>query len=149
MIGSSLLLIAGLVILFTYLYPHVTQFIVINQISVPQTTSIWPILIYFFSVVVVLGIVLFLIPVSKLKIVLRLIFALLYAWGILIVLGPVVTVWVSLPVAVAAGAVWFMMPRVWLQNILLLLTLVSIGVVFGQGGAALDRSLDFTGDFNL
>jgi presenilin-like A22 family membrane protease len=131
-IGSSLLMIAGLAIIFWYLYPHVTSYVQEHQIGIPQTTSIWPILIYFFSVVVILGVVLFLIPMSKLKLLLRLVFAFLYAWGIFIILGPVVPVWVTLPLAAAAGIFWFFSPRVWLQNILLLLTLVGVGVVFGK-----------------
>ena len=36
-IWSSLLLIAGLAILFYYLYPRVTAYIDNNQITVPQT----------------------------------------------------------------------------------------------------------------
>jgi presenilin-like A22 family membrane protease len=131
-IWSSLLLISGMAILFLYLYPQVTQFIQSNQIEVPQTTSIWPILIYFFSVVVVLGVVLFLIPISKLKLLLRVIFGVLYGWGLFIVVGTVLPLWATLAIAVAAAAGWFFFPFVWLQNILLLLTLVSVGTVFGK-----------------
>jgi presenilin-like A22 family membrane protease len=129
-IWSSLLMIAGLAILFYYLYPHITEYIDINQIAVPQA-SIWPILIYFFSVVIVLGIVLFYIPVSRLKMVMRLMFAFLYAWGMFVILGLVLPLWATLAIAAAAGLGWFFFPFVWLQNLLLLLTLVSIGAVFG------------------
>ncbi len=129
-IWSSLLLISGLAILFYYLYPRVAAYIDENQITVPQA-SIWPILIYFFSVVVVLGVVLFFIPVSKLRLVMRLMFALLYTWGMFVILGLVLPLWATLTISAAAGILWFLFPLVWLQNILLLLTLVSIGAVFG------------------
>jgi presenilin-like A22 family membrane protease len=130
MLWSSLLMISGLVILFYYLYPRVTAFIESNQIAVPQA-SLGPILIYFFSVVIVLGIVLFLIPVSKLKWVLRLMFAVLYAWGIFVILGLVLPLWATLLIAATAALGWFFFPMVWLQNILLLFTLVGVGAIFG------------------
>jgi len=131
-VWSLLLMAAGLAILFLYLYPQVTQYIETNQISVPQTTSVWPILLYFFGVVVVLGVVLFLIPISKLNIVLRVIFAVLYGWGLFVLMGTLLPLWATLIVAAAAAAGWFFFPLVWLQNLLLLLTLVSIGTVFGK-----------------
>jgi presenilin-like A22 family membrane protease len=130
-IWSSLLLIAGLAILYYYLYPRVTAYIDTNQIAVPQT-SIWPILIYFFSAVVILGVVLFFIPVSKLKLLLRLMFAFLYGWGLFIILGLVLPLWATLSIATLVALGWFFFPLVWLQNILLLLTLVAVGSVFGK-----------------
>jgi presenilin-like A22 family membrane protease len=127
---SCLLYILGLLFLFYYLYPRVSDFIATNNISVPET-SIWPILIYFFSVVVVMGVVLYFIPISKLKMLLRMLFALLYGWGTFVVLGLVLPFWVVLPLAIAVGVLWFFFPLVWLQNILLLMTLVAVGTVFG------------------
>ncbi|MFH1016314.1 MAG: hypothetical protein V1771_04880, partial [Chloroflexota bacterium] len=52
-------------------------------------------LAYFFGVVVAMGVVLFLIPIAKLRLVLKVFFAFLFFWGIFIVFGLV------LPVAAA------------------------------------------------
>jgi presenilin-like A22 family membrane protease len=131
-IGSCLLLIIGLAILFFYLYPQIHEFVDSNQITVPQNTSVWPIVIYFVAVVIVMGIVLALVPMSVLKVLLRLIFTLLYAWGIFVLLGTLLPLWATCVISLAAALAWFFFPLVWLQNILLLLTLVSIGTVFGQ-----------------
>jgi presenilin-like A22 family membrane protease len=132
---SSLLLILGVVFLFYYLSPRVNEFIESNQIAIPEA-SIVPILIYFFGVVIVLGLVLFFIPVSKLKLVLRMLFALLYAWGIFIIMYLCLHASIALPVAAGVSAVvgllWFFLPLIWLQNLILLLTLVSVGAVFGS-----------------
>jgi presenilin-like A22 family membrane protease len=127
---SSLLYIIGLVFLFVYLYPRVQAYIDSNQIAVPEM-NIGPILIYFFSVVIALGIILFFIPVSKLKFVLRTLFGILYAWGIFIILVIVIPAPAAVGAAALAGILWLFLPFVWLQNLLLLLTLVSIGAVFG------------------
>ena len=127
---SSLLYILGLLFLFYYLHPRVTEFIASNDIAVPET-SIWPILIYFFSVVIVMGVVLYFIPISKLKMLLRVLFAFLYGWGTFVVLGLVLPFWIVISLAVIVGALWFFFPLVWLQNILLLMTLVAVGTVFG------------------
>jgi presenilin-like A22 family membrane protease len=88
--------------------------------------------IYFFSAVVVIGLVLFLIPVSKLKWLFGILFILLYAWGIFVVL------WLTLPslilvtiLAVAGGLAWFFISKVWLHNILMLIALAGIAAVFG------------------
>jgi len=112
-IWSCLLLIAGLALLLYYLRPKISTFISENQIAVPQA-SIWPILIYFFSVVVVLAIVLFFITNSTLRMVLRLLFALLYGWGIFVILGLVLPLWATLVLAAAAAIAWFLFPLVWL-----------------------------------
>ncbi len=47
----------------------------------PAYSSLGPMLIYIFTVVVVLGITLSLIPLKTLRIVLRLLFALMFSWG--------------------------------------------------------------------
>ena len=58
-------------------------------------------------------------------------FVLLYGWGAFIAM------WLSLPliaaiIIAAAGAIgWFVTPRIWLHDLLLILAMVSIGAVFG------------------
>jgi presenilin-like A22 family membrane protease len=100
--------------------------------DMPKVAPQFPV-IYFFSAVVVIGIILLVIPVSKLKWVFKTLFIFLYAWGIFVVLAftfqtqlTAITI-----ISVLVGLVWFLWPRVWLQNILMLLALVGIGSVFG------------------
>jgi presenilin-like A22 family membrane protease len=129
MLWAGLLYILGLVITFFYVSPEKT-YVESQPFTVPEF-SLLPVLGYFFGVVVVMGVVLLLIPVAKLKLALRLLFAFFYAWGIFILLA----LSLPAPLAIAAGAAlglfWLFLPFVWLQNALLLLTLVSIGGVFG------------------
>ncbi len=100
--------------------------------DLPKVSPQFPV-IYFFSAVVVIELILFLIPVSKLKWVFRTLFVFLYAWGVFIVLTFAfqTQVIVIAIIAVAAGLAWFFRPSVWLQNILMLLSLVGVGSVFG------------------
>jgi presenilin-like A22 family membrane protease len=98
----------------------------------PLYSSLGPILIYFFSVVVILGIVLFLIPVSALKILLRILFAFLFGWSVFIVLILWLPVYVTLAIAAAVSLSWFFIPKVWLQNTVMILAMVGVGSVFGR-----------------
>ena len=131
MVWSAGLYLLGLVFLFYYLYPRVEEYIESNQVAVPEV-SILPILGYFFGVVIVLGLVFFLIPISKLKLLLRIFFGFLYAWGIFIILALVAPWQLALVAGAAAGLLWLFLPLVWLQNVLLLITLVAVGAVFGS-----------------
>ncbi len=89
-------------------------------------------MIYLFAVVIVLGIVLFLIPMSALRYVLRIVFALLFAWGFFIALVFWVPITVSVIIAIAIGLIWLLTPRVWLHNLAMMLAMVSLGAVFGR-----------------
>lgn len=126
------MLVLGFFLLFAYLAPKVAEYVETNQIPIEEMQiQIVPILIYFFSAVIVLGVVLFLIPVRFLKYVLRTVFAILYAWGIIIICGLVLPGWPSIFIGTAVAVVWLIWPMLWLQNLLLLLTLTSVGAVFG------------------
>ena len=98
----------------------------------PFWTSLGPILIYFFAMVIVLGIALLLIPMSVLRYVLRIIFAFLFAWGIFIALVFWIPITIAVIVSVAVGLTWFFVPRVWLHNVVMILAMVSVGAVFGR-----------------
>lgn len=98
----------------------------------PFWTSLGPILIYIFSVVIVLGIVLYVIPMSALKKILRAIFSLLFAWGVFIALVFWIPVAAAVIISAIVGLMWFFTPRVWLHNIALLLAMASLGAVFGR-----------------
>lgn len=126
---GCLLLILSQVITFVIL-PHEKTFVEVNQFPSPQAGLQFP-LIYFFAAVVVLGLLLFLIPVSKLRLILTILFSFIYAWGIFILLSLFFPVYVSIPVGILIGIAWFFKPKVWLHNILLLISLVSVGLVFG------------------
>jgi presenilin-like A22 family membrane protease len=101
-----------------------------SQITSPNI-SLGPIIAYFFGVVLVLALVLFIIPVSKLKLVFQVLFAFMFAWGIFIFAELVATFSIALPVAIIAGVVWLFWARVWLHDLILLVTMASIGSVFG------------------
>ncbi len=126
------MLVLGFFLLFTYLAPKVAEYVETNQIPLEDMQiQIVPILIYFFSAVVILGVVLFIIPVRFLKFVLRAVFAVLYTWGIVIICGLVLPGWPSIAIGAVIAIVWLIWPLLWLQNVLLLLTLTSVGAVFG------------------
>lgn len=102
-----------------------------NEGGLPnQTTPLWWILGYFAGAVVVIAVVLFLIPLKYLKYVFRVIFALMYAWGVLVVLLRV-PYYIAIPVAIIAGLSWLFFARIWLHDILLLIALAAAASVFG------------------
>jgi presenilin-like A22 family membrane protease len=100
--------------------------------TTPAYSSLGPILIYFFSVVVILGVVLFLVPVSILRLLLKALFAFLFGWGIFIILVLWLPLAATVPIALAVGLAWFFFPRIWLHNLALVLALSAVGAVFGR-----------------
>jgi presenilin-like A22 family membrane protease len=98
----------------------------------PVYSSLGPVLIYFFVVVIVLGVVLFIIPVSILKIILRAMFAFLFGWAVFIILVLWAPWQIALGLALALAIVWFVVPKVWLHNLAMILAMVSVGAVFGR-----------------
>ncbi|MDP3879279.1 MAG: presenilin family intramembrane aspartyl protease [Dehalococcoidales bacterium] len=101
-----------------------------NQISSPDI-SLGPVLVYFFGVVVLLGLVLFFLPVNKLRVVFRVAFAVMLGWGAFI--STVFTLPGYLPYAAAAAAaiIWFFWARIWLHNLLFVGALAGAGAMFG------------------
>ncbi|MEW6142851.1 MAG: presenilin family intramembrane aspartyl protease [Chloroflexota bacterium] len=95
----------------------------------PESTV--PGIIYFLGVVALLGLVLFFIPVSKLRLVLRVFYGLAFAWGTFVVGAFLVPWYAALVVAVGVSLAWLLTARVWLHNGLLVLTLVGLSSVFG------------------
>jgi presenilin-like A22 family membrane protease len=107
-------------------------FVEVNQIPSPDV-SLPPILIYFFGVVVVVALVLFFIPIRWLKMVFRILFTLMFAWGVFIVAGlalPLPAAY-TLALAAVAGLAWLFWARIWLHDLLLVVTLAGAGAVFG------------------
>ncbi len=112
--------------------PVTTTTTPVAEAPVPFWTSLGPILIYIFSVVIILGIVFFLIPMSTLKKALRIVFSFLFAWGVFIALVFWIPVAAAVIISAIVGLAWFLAPRVWLHNIALLLAMASLGAVFGR-----------------
>ncbi len=102
------------------------------EAAAPFWTSLGPMLIYFFAVVIVLGIVLSVIPMSALKNVLRVIFSFLFAWAVFIALIFWIPVAIAIIVSIIVGLAWLLAPRVWLHNVAMLLAVASLGAVFGR-----------------
>ncbi len=100
--------------------------------QVPAYSSFGPILIYFLAAVIILGGVLFLIPVSKLTLVLRVIFTFMFGWGAFIIFVLWLPLLVTLVIAVVLATGWFFIRRVWLHNLVMLLAMVAVGAVFGR-----------------
>ena len=124
--------VSNSVILSISTQTQVTELVTIIEEETPIFSSLGAILIYFFAVVLVLAIVLFVIPLSALKVFFRGLFAFLFAWGIFIVQVFWMPLIPSIIIAVAIGVLWFFMPRIWLHNIIMILTMVSLGAVFGR-----------------
>jgi presenilin-like A22 family membrane protease len=98
----------------------------------PAASSLGPILLYFAAMIVVLGIVLAVIPLSALKFVFRALFALMFAWGIFILLIFWLPLWATLLIAAAVSLLWLFMPRIWLHNLVMVIAMVSVAAVFGR-----------------
>jgi presenilin-like A22 family membrane protease len=103
-----------------------------ETVNVPANSALGPILIYIFAAVAVIGLILYKTPISALKVLLRLLFALLFSWGTFIATVFYVPLPAAVGLAIALGAFWFMIPFVWLHNLVLILAVSSLGAVFGR-----------------
>lgn len=116
-----------------YIAVHQKVFVEEQGIGSPDISAT-PAIVYFLGVVGVLVLVLFLIPVRKLKYVFRVIFTIMYAWGPLILIWlvwPALNEYVVYAIALSCGLLWLFWARVWLQNVLLMISLGAMGSVFG------------------
>jgi len=101
-----------------------------NEIVSPDV-SLGPIVLYFFGVVVLLAVVLFFIPLRMLRLVFRVLFALMFGYGVFIVTALTWPLAAAGSLAVIAGIAWLFWARVWLHDLLLLVVLAGAGSVFG------------------
>ena len=101
-------------------------------VDVPVHSALGPIVIYILAAAAVLGVTLYKIPLKALKVLLRILFALLFSWGAFIATVFYVPLPVAVSIAVAFGTFWFLMPLVWLHNLVLILAVSSVGAVFGR-----------------
>lgn len=126
---SSLLFIASQTIALYVAFKE-KRFVEANQITPPQISLELPVL-YFFGAVVFFGVILFLLPIDKLRIVFRVMFTFMFAWGIFIVLGLSIPILIASLVSLAGGLMWYLRPKVWLHNLLMMVALASVGALFG------------------
>jgi presenilin-like A22 family membrane protease len=99
---------------------------------VTAPSALGPILLYFAALIVVVGIVLFVIPLSALKFLFRALFALLFTWGIFILSVFWLPLWLALAIALSIGISWLLYPRVWLHNLVMIIAVASVAAVFGR-----------------
>lgn len=102
---------------------NVAEAITVSSAGVP--------VLYFFIVAALLGVALYFVPIARLLLLLRVLFGFGFGWGIFIFLSFFLPTAAAIAIAVCAFVVWFIIPRIWLHNALLALTLVSLGAVFG------------------
>jgi presenilin-like A22 family membrane protease len=126
---SSLFMALALALTF-FVASKEKVFVETNQIASPSV-SLLPAVGYFFGVVAVMALVLFLIPLSKLRLIFRFLFALMFAWGVLVVITLTLSQVAAYILAAVAAIVWLLWARVWLHNAVLLITLSGAGAVFG------------------
>lgn len=129
LLWSSLILITAQIITL-YTAFREKDFIEANQIAPPQVSLTLPVL-YFFGATLLLGVILFLLPIDKLRMVFKIMFTVLFAWGIFITLGLSLPMLAALLISLAGGLMWYLKPRVWLHNLLMIFALASVGAVFG------------------
>jgi presenilin-like A22 family membrane protease len=103
-----------------------------ETIHVPANSALGPILIYIFVAIAVIGVALYKIPLGVLKVLLRLLFALLFSWGAFIATVFYVPLALAVAIGVAFGTFWFLIPLVWLHNLVVILAVSSLGAVFGR-----------------
>ena len=100
--------------------------------EVPAHSSVGPVLIYVLAAAGVLGLMLSLIPLTALKVILRLLFAFLFSWGAFIATVFYLPLPLAVAIAVVFGTFWFLKPLVWLHDMVLILAVSSLGAVFGR-----------------
>jgi len=128
-VGSGLILIVSQA-LALFLALRERDFLESRQITPPEVSVELP-LIYFFVVVAFVGLILFLVPRTVLRLMLKVLFLSLFAWGAFVAIGLSLPVPVAVGMSAVAALFYFFMPRIWLHNLLMVISLASIGTVFG------------------
>ena len=101
-------------------------------IQTPAYSSLGPILIYFAAVVAIVGLIFAFLPLSLLKSLLRVIFALIFSWGAFIFAVLWLPLVFAIGLALVVGLIWFFIPRVWFHDAAMILSFVSLAAVFGR-----------------
>ncbi len=115
------------------LWPQPTTDATTGEVTQPPAySSLGPLLIYFLGAAAVMGITLYLIPLFLLRKVLRAVFAFLFAWGAFVILILWLPLPVTLVIAAAVGFGWFFFPRIWLHNVVMIVSMVALAAVLGR-----------------
>ena len=102
-----------------------------ETVEVPAHSSLGPVVIYFLAAAAVIALTISLIPITALKLVLRLLFASLFAWGTFIVAVFYLPLPLAITIAAIMGIFWFFIPLIWLHDLALIVALSSLGAIFG------------------
>lgn len=102
-----------------------------GEVPLPAVGAIAPTLIYFTIAIVILGFILFLVPLSYLRLLLRILSGLLFAWAGFIFTISWFPIYAAVIVSLAVDLAWYFFPRVWLHNLVLLIAMVSLAAVLG------------------
>jgi presenilin-like A22 family membrane protease len=108
-----------------------SYFVTINLPS--QDIQLAPVTLYFVGVILLMALGLFLIPLRWLKYVFKILFGLMFAWGIgwvILMTFPNQPI-LAYSLGIILGVVWAIWARVWLHDILLLVALAAAGSLFG------------------
>jgi presenilin-like A22 family membrane protease len=100
-------------------------------VEVPAHSSLGPVLIYVLAVAAVFGLTISLIPITALRIVIRLLFASLFGWGVFIAAVFYLPLPLAITMAFVIGTFWFLIPLIWLHDLALIVALSSLGAIFG------------------
>jgi presenilin-like A22 family membrane protease len=130
LLWGGLTIVAGLALTLS-VAPRQQEYVDVHGIVTPTVSSGYGIA-YFLGAVAVMALVLFLIPVSKLKLVFQFLFALMFAWGVFIITVLTLPYAAAYPLAIIAGIAWLIWARVWLHDLVLLIALAAAGSVFGS-----------------
>jgi presenilin-like A22 family membrane protease len=128
-LGSSAVFFILLVLTYAVV-SQVETYITTNQITIPQVATGFA-LGYFAGMVAVIGLILYLIPVKYLRLVLKVFFTLMFAWGVFVFFVLYLPTFASVILAGGLALYWFLRPCLWLHNILLIFSLVSLGATLG------------------
>jgi len=128
-VGSTIIFAICLILTFLTV-SQVKIFIETNQIEVPEVSTSFAVF-YFLGAAILMGIILYLAPISILRLILKALFAFLFAWGVFVFAALYLPVIAALAIAVISGAFWFFQPRLWLHNLLMIFSLVSLSATMG------------------
>jgi presenilin-like A22 family membrane protease len=116
------------------LYVAVQEKSYFTSINLPsQNIQLAPVILYFLGAVAVIALALFLVPLKWLRYVFKILFALMFAWGIgwvILMPFPTLTI-VAYSLGIIASIVWIFWARIWLHDFLLLIALAAAGSLFG------------------
>ena len=96
-----------------------------------QDTSLWFMIGYFFAAVAIIVVILFILPLKKLGLFFRLLYTLLFALGVFIIVYPILPDFAAYSLAIITGVLWLFWAKIWLHDLILLITLAGISSVFG------------------